>query len=43
MAGKSDEKYRPWAGEYKPRDSRGQNNTGCAEGAAGTEFEIATA
>ncbi len=42
MAGKSDEKYRPWAEEYKPPASCGQNNTGCAEGTAGTEFEIET-
>ncbi len=38
--GKSGEKYRPWVEEYKPPASRGQNNTGCAEGIAGTEFEI---
>ncbi len=42
MAAKSDEKYRPWAEEYKPPASRGHNNTGCAEGTAGTEFEIET-
>jgi hypothetical protein len=43
MAGKSDEKYRPWAEKYKPPASGGQNNTGCAVGTAGIEFEITTA
>jgi len=43
MAGIPDEKYRPWAEEYKPPASGGQNNTGCAEGTAGTEFKIGTA
>ena len=43
MAGKSDEKYRPWAENYKPPASGGQNNTGCAVGTAGIEFKITTA
>jgi len=43
MAGKSDEKYRPWTEKHKPAASGGEHNTGCAVGTAGTEFEIETA